>query len=49
MMEMMGRDHLSLDELFRLLSIPPVHAKDTVYTSLINPAKSYYNVTIRLP
>ena len=46
-MEAMGRDNLTLANLYALLSVPPVLASDTVYTSVSDPKEGYYQATVR--
>ena len=35
MMKLIGREHVTLDKMFDLLSVPPVLASDTIYTTVM--------------
>jgi hypothetical protein len=48
MMDEMGQANVNFDNLFTILSTPPVLASGTVFTSLYRPSlPGYYNITIR--
>lgn len=48
MMDEMGQENVSFDNLFKILSTPPVLASGTVFTSLYSPSEGdYFNITIR--
>lgn len=48
MMDEMGQENVNFDNLFTVLSTPPVLAPGTVFTSLYRPSEEgYYNITIR--
>ena len=47
MMDEMGQENVSFDNLFEILSTPPV-LENTVFTSLYSPTDGdYFNITIR--
>ena len=42
MMKLIGREHVTLDKMFDLLSTPPVLASDTIYTTLMRHDTNEY-------